>query len=73
MLTELAPGTARLFKRERQLLVRKPTFETRYFFTLLGTNGEPVAQSEAYNSKQSAKETLSRYFSNFMIVDETGE
>lgn len=69
----MASPTARLFKRKRQLLVRKPTFETRFFFTLLGTNGEPVAQSEAYNSKQAAQDTLKMYFPNFTVNDQTAD
>ena len=69
----MAAPTANLFKRTKQLLIRKPTFQTRYFFTLVGANGEPVAQSEAYNSKQAAKDTLKTYFPNFVVEDNTGE
>lgn len=66
-------ATARVFKRSKQLLVRKPTFQTRYFFTLVATNGEPIAQSEAYNSKQSAMDVLRVYFPVFVVDDQTGE
>lgn len=65
--------TAELYKKDRQLLVRKPTLETRYFFLLIGTNGEPVARSEPYNSKQAAKDTLKTYFPQFVVKDTTGE
>jgi hypothetical protein len=64
---------ARLFKTRKQLLVRKPTFKVRYFFTLIATNGEPIAQSEAYNSKQSALDVLRVYFPEFTVDDQTGE
>jgi hypothetical protein len=73
MNTAQYKGVAKLFMRRKQLLVRKPTFQTRYFFTLIATNGEAIAQSEAYNQKESALETLNTYFPNFMLDDRTAE
>lgn len=52
-----------------------PSQETapRFYFSLKGANGEIVAQSEGYTKKQSALDTLTTYFDNFEIVDETGD
>ena len=47
--------------------------EGRFYFSLKGANGEIIAQSEGYTRKESAMETLTTYFSNFEIVDETGD
>jgi len=69
----LTDQKAVVFKRRKQLLLRVPTFSTRYFFRLVADNGEIVAQSEAYNEKKNAVATLARYFPQFSIVDETGE
>lgn len=66
-------GVVKLFMRRKQLLVRKPTFQTRYFFTLVASNGEAIAQSEAYNQKESALDTINTYFPNFMLDDRTLE
>jgi uncharacterized protein YegP (UPF0339 family) len=48
-----------------------PTFQSRWYFRLVGNNGEIVAQSEAYNSKQSAEKTLRMYFPSFDVKDLT--
>lgn len=62
---------AKLFKTRKQLFLRVPTFKERWYFTLLATNGEPIAQSEAYNSKQAAQDTLRVYFPTFTVDDQT--
>lgn len=68
---KMAEATARLFKTRKQLFLRVPTFQERWYFTLKATNGEPIAQSEGYNSKQAAQDTLRVYFPTFTVVDET--
>lgn len=45
--------------------------EDRFYFRLLGRNGEIVAASESYSSKQSVMETLTTYFGDFEVVDQT--
>jgi Domain of unknown function (DUF1508) len=45
--------------------------EDRFYFRLIGRNGEIVAASESYASKQSVMEALTTYFSDFEIVDQT--
>jgi hypothetical protein len=66
-------GKAIIEKKTWQLLVRKPTFETHYYFRLVANNGEPIAQSEQYTQKHNAEEIIDKYFSNFMKIDKTGE
>lgn len=51
-----------IFKTRRQLLVRKPTFKTRYYFRIVAANGEVIAQSEAYTQKHNAVDVVRRYF-----------
>ena len=60
-----------LFKTRKQLLLRVPTFRTRYYFRIVGDNGETIAQSEAYTTKQAAIDTLNRYFVTFPLEDRT--
>ena len=62
---------AEVFKTRKELFLRVPTFQERFYFRLLGDNGEVVAQSEAYTSKQSATDTLKRYFPSFTVKDLT--
>lgn len=62
---------AELFKTRRQLLLRAPTFRTRYYFRLLGTNGEIVAQSEGYTQKHNATAALKKYFPMWTVDDQT--
>ena len=40
-------------------------------FNLLGDNGEKIATSEAYKTKQMAVKTLTNCFPAFEVVDET--
>jgi len=47
--------------------------ERYYYFSLHAPNHEIVAQSEQYTTKQSAKDTLDKYFYNFRVVDSTDE
>ena len=65
-------GEAVIYKREVTI---HPTNKaaSRYRFVLKGANGEIIATSEAYNSKQAATDTLKTYFYNFDLVDETNE
>lgn len=63
--------TAELFKTRKQMFLRVPTFKVRWYFRLVGANGEVVAQSEAYNSKQAAQKTLRQYFPSFPLKDLT--
>lgn len=60
---------AEVFKTRKQLFLRVPTFKERWYFRLVGNNGEVIAQSEAYNSKQSAEKTLRQYFPGFEVRD----
>lgn len=62
---------AELFKTRKQLFLRVPTFRTRYYFRLLGANGEVIAQSEAYNDKDSATKVLKKFFPMFVLTDLT--
>lgn len=71
--TYMPIGKAILEKKTWQLLVRKPTFETHYFFRLVAHNGEPIAQSEQYTQKHNATDVLLRYFPDFELDDQTGE
>lgn len=63
--------TAELFKTRKQLFLRVPTFRTRYYFRLVAANGEIVAQSEGYTSKQAASDTLRTHFPDFRVKDLT--
>lgn len=62
---------AEVFKTRKQLFLRVPTFKQEYRFRLLGNNGEVIAQSEGYTSKQSATKTLRQYFPGFEVKDLT--
>lgn len=66
-------GKAILQKKTWQLLVRKPTFKTHYWFNLVAHNGEPICKSEEYTQKHNALDILAKYFPDFKLVDETGE
>lgn len=66
-------GKAFIEKKTWQLLLRKPTFKTHYFFRLVANNGEPIAQSEQYTQKHNVTEVLEKFFPNFMPIDLTGE
>ena len=63
--------TAEIFKTRRQLFLRVPTFREQWYFRLLADNGEIVAQSEGYTSKQSATDVLKRYFRDWTVRDLT--
>jgi len=58
-----------LFKTRRQLLLRVPTFKERYYFRIIGDNGEIIAQSEGYTQRHNAIKVLNRYFPNEVVVD----
>lgn len=62
---------AELFKTRKQLFLRVPTFQTRFYFRLVANNGEILAQSEAYTSKQAAEATLKTYFAIWPVQDLT--
>jgi hypothetical protein len=64
---------AEVFKVKRQLLVRAVRFKTRYYFRLVGDNGEQIASSEAYTQKHNVTEVLDKYFSSWEVKDVTGE
>jgi uncharacterized protein YegP (UPF0339 family) len=61
--------TIEVFKTRRQLLLRAPTFKTRYYFRILGDNGEVIAQSEGYTQRHNAIEVLNKYFPKAKVVD----
>lgn len=63
--------TAELFKTRKQLFLRVPTFQERYYFRLIGGNGEIVAQSEAYTQKHNAVSALKKYFPQWEVKDLT--
>jgi len=58
-----------LFKTRKQLLLRVPTFKVRWYFRILGDNGEVIAQSEGYTQRHSAVEVLNRYFPKAKVVE----
>lgn len=58
-----------LFKTRRQLLLRVPTFRTRYYFRIVGDNGEVIAQSEGYTQRHNAVEVLNKYFPKAKVVE----
>ena len=64
---------AEIFKVKRQLLVRAIRFKTRYYFRLVGDNGEQIASSEAYTQKHNVTKILDDYFPLWEIKDLTGE
>ena len=45
--------------------LRKPIAAKRWYFRFVSGNGEKVAQSEAYNSKQAAKDGAALVRDNF--------
>ena len=63
--------TVELFRTRKQLFLRVPTFKVRYYFRLLGANGEIVAQSEAYTTKAAARDTIRSYFPDATVKDLT--
>jgi hypothetical protein len=71
--TYIPLGKAVLQKKTWQLLLRKPTFKTHYWFNLVANNGEPICKSEQYTQKHNATEVIDKYFPDFLLVDETGE
>ena len=60
---------AEIFKRRKQLFLRVPTFQERFYFRLVADNGEIIAQSEAYSEKRSAEDVVKRYFPRAKVVD----
>lgn len=64
---------AQIRKGRKQLLLRRPTFKTWYWFVLRGNNGEIIGTSEMYEDKESAEKTLKRYFPTFEVRDMTNE
>jgi uncharacterized protein YegP (UPF0339 family) len=58
-----------LFKTRKQLLLRVPTFRTRYYFRIVGDNGETIAQSEGYTQRHNAVEVLNKYFPAAKVVE----
>lgn len=63
--------TVEIFKTRKQLFLRVPTFKTRFYFRLVGTNGETIAQSEAYTQKHNVTEILQKYFPEWEVKDAT--
>lgn len=57
-----------------ETFTRMTLFGRRYFFRIKASNGETVAQSEAYNTKQARDHTVQRIIHNvhpsMPIVDE---
>jgi uncharacterized protein YegP (UPF0339 family) len=49
----------------------KKTKSGEFRFNLTGNNGEKIATSETYKSKQMAVKTLTKCFPEYEIVDET--
>jgi uncharacterized protein YegP (UPF0339 family) len=43
----------------------------QFKFKLVGDNGEDLSQNESYTQKHNVMEVLTKYFPNFVIVDET--
>lgn len=62
---------AEIFKTRKELLLRVPTFKTRFYFRLVGNNGETVAQSEGYTQKHNITEVLAAYFPEWEVKDLT--
>ena len=58
-----------LFRTRKQLLLRVPTFKVRWYFRILGDNGEIIAQSEGYTQRHSAIEVLNKYFPEAHFVE----
>lgn len=63
--------TAEIFKTRKQLLLRAPTFRTRFYFRILGDNNEVIAQSEGYTQKHNVTEVLEKYFPLVKVKDKT--
>lgn len=49
----------------------KKTKSGEFRFNLVGDNGEKIATSETYKTKQMATKTLTKCFPVFEVVDET--
>jgi hypothetical protein len=60
-----------LFRTRKQLFLRVPTFQTRFYFRVVGDNGEIIAQSEGYTQKHNATEVVARYFHDWPLEDKT--
>lgn len=60
-----------IHKRTKQLLVRKPTFKSHYYFVIVGDNHEPIALSETYTQKHNVTDVLKRYFPDVEVNDYT--
>ena len=58
-----------IFKTRKQLFLRVPTFRERFYFRLVGDNGEIVAQSEGYTQKHNVNEVVGRYFPGWPVKD----
>lgn len=43
----------------------------QFRFKLVADNGEDLSQNETYTQKHNVIEVLTKYFPNFVIVDET--
>jgi hypothetical protein len=56
-------------KKRKQI----PPFNVHYYFTLIGDNGEPVAQSEQYTAKHNVLHTLRKYFPSYEVHDLTND
>ena len=66
-------GIAKVYKKQRQLLVRAIRFKTWYYYTLVGANGQVLCTSENFTQKHNVEEVLRKYFYNFEPQDLTGE
>jgi uncharacterized protein YegP (UPF0339 family) len=58
-----------VFKTRKQLFLRVPTFQTRFYFRIVGDNGETIAQSEGYTQRHNVIEVLNKYFPKARVVD----
>lgn len=64
-------GTAEVKKGVKKKLWPGQTPDEYFYFTLIGVNGEPVAQSEQYTQKHNVMSVLYDYFPTFEVVDLT--
>jgi hypothetical protein len=62
---------AEVFRTRKQLFLRVPTFQERFYFRLKGANGEIVAQSEGYSAKHNVIHVLKTYFPEWTVEDLT--
>lgn len=56
--------------KKKKIRLRR-TRNGEFRFNLIGTNGEPVATSETYKTKQMAVKTINTYFAGWPVQDET--